>query len=243
MIFIEFFELISQKLKQNFKQNEMKCKVLMLHGYKGTWNNGWFATIQSKLNDLKIPYVSPSLPNPENPDYQQWKNTILKIISEEFLCLGGNKNMVIVAHSLACFAVLRLIDELLFNSDSIHSNFSIINQIKCMFLVAPIVSFHCKFPQFTNYNLSNLNKFKHIDNVLNSPIKTYLIYSLDDNYVDNEVIQHFISSFTSLKQGDQNKRENSDLLNILYIEKQGYKHFMQDDIPFVTELIIDNCLK
>lgn len=201
----------------------MKCNVLMLHGYKGTWNNGWFATVQSKLKDLGLNYISPSLPNPANPNYQQWRNDILKIIDDQFLHSECKRNIIIVAHSLACFAILRLIDELLSTSEDIQNNILMIKRIKCIVLVAPIVSFHNKFPQFTNYQLSNLK------NSQICPIKTYLIYSLDDNYVDNDVIKCFISSSAK-----------NNIFDIIYIEKQGYMHFMQDDIPFITDLIVDN---
>lgn len=228
----------------------MECKVLMLHGYKGVWNNGWFATVQSKLKNLRVSFISPNLPNPEAPEYIKWKNEILKIIDNQFLQPNSNVNIIIVAHSLACFAILRLIDELLLKHKENLNDIQLINKLKCIFLVAPIVSFHSKFPQFTNYNFSLLNKSFSDNNLQISPIKTYLLYSTDDNYVESIDIHNFIKCFSCLNANDsinngqiQHKETKSSMLKIVYIEKQGYKHFMQDDLPFVTNLIVENCIK
>ncbi|KAK8899573.1 hypothetical protein M9Y10_001889 [Tritrichomonas musculus] len=218
--------------------------VLMLHGYKGTWNNGWFAPIQYKLRGLKIPVISPSLPNPERPDYHQWKEVILNIIDEHFLQSKNEQNIIIVAHSLACFAVLRLIDEFLISSQSAPGNISIINRFKCLILVAPIVSYHQKFPQFTDYKFSLHNHNNYINQIKINPIHAYLIYSIDDNYVDIEVMHDFISNFIDKNQKETlNSEEEKNYIDLCYIEKKGYQHFMQDDIPFITELVVQTCFK
>ncbi|OHT15487.1 hypothetical protein TRFO_02792 [Tritrichomonas foetus] len=185
-------------------------RVIMLHGYKGTPDNGWFSTIQRQLNQHGINFTSPSLPDPANPNYDNWKKSILELLLQD-----NENDFLIVAHSLACFAILKIFDEI--------DNIILLKKIKHVILVAPVVSYMEKFSVFTNYQFQ-WNNLQHIFATFD------IFYSIDDTYVPEIDMKRFIERFPDKKK-------------INYHEKSTYGHFMQDDLPFLTDFTLNLILQ
>ena len=183
-------------------------KVLMIHGYQGTNDNGWFSPVQKRLNQLKIPFESPNLPDPYHPIFQDWSNCLTKIINQM-----NTDSINVVGHSLGCFTILRIIDQ--------STDFNLLKKIKHLILVAPIVGYLKKMPEFTDYSFN-------FQNFLQFQIKISIFYSVDDNYTPPSEIDNFINSFPSKD-------------NIKYIKENNYEHFMGNDYPIITNYVESIC--
>jgi len=81
-------------------------RAFIIHGYSATPADHWFRWLAEELETAGSPTVVPALPNPENPDRQQW----LDVLASE---IGiPDHNTILIAHSLGCLTALRYLSSL-----------------------------------------------------------------------------------------------------------------------------------
>lgn len=77
------------------------ARAFIIHGYSATPADHWFRWLEEELESAAITTVVPALPNPDNPDRQQW----LDVLAAE---IGiPDRNTILIAHSLGCLTALR----------------------------------------------------------------------------------------------------------------------------------------
>lgn len=82
------------------------ARAFIIHGYSATPADHWFRWLAEELETAGSPTVVPALPNPENPDPQQW----LDVLASE---IGiPDHNTILIAHSLGCLTALRYLSSL-----------------------------------------------------------------------------------------------------------------------------------
>ncbi len=83
-----------------------KPNVVLLHGWGGDGNRGWFKSIKEYLEKNNIECFAPSFPNTENPVYTEWKAHFEKEVLSQI-----NENTIILGHSLGCGFIQRYLTE------------------------------------------------------------------------------------------------------------------------------------
>ncbi len=108
-----------------------KPNIVLLHGWGGNGDRGWFKSIKSYLKENNIDCLAPSFPNTENPVYQEWKDHFEKEVLPKI-----NEKTIILAHSLGGGFIQRYLTE-----EDLH--------IAELVLVAPTVG-DCGIPEIKN---------------------------------------------------------------------------------------------
>lgn len=80
---------------------------LFIHGYKGSAESLWIPGIRKTLTEQGIKSVSTSYPHPEDPVYEEWRETFLQVIKDNW----KGEEIVITAHSLGGYFTLRVFSE------------------------------------------------------------------------------------------------------------------------------------
>lgn len=76
-------------------------RATIFHGYGATPEDHWFQWLADQLKAAGVPTLVPALPDPLEPDPQQWEDTVS-------MALGiPDEHTAVVAHSLGCLTVLR----------------------------------------------------------------------------------------------------------------------------------------
>lgn len=81
-------------------------RVLIVHGWGASAQSNWFPWLKERLETKKIEVYSPSLPNSQNPNPEEWISTVLQN-TEIF-----GPDLSIVAHSLGVITVLRVLERI-----------------------------------------------------------------------------------------------------------------------------------
>jgi predicted alpha/beta hydrolase family esterase len=81
-------------------------KVFIVHGYGGEPNGGWRPWLMGKLAKIDIWACSLAMPNPNNPNKDEWVNKITRELGEP------NEDIFLVGHSLGVPALLNYIESL-----------------------------------------------------------------------------------------------------------------------------------
>jgi predicted alpha/beta hydrolase family esterase len=76
-------------------------RAFIFHGYGATPDDHWFGWLAAQLRADGIPTTIPSLPNPQDPDPEQWMDVLRTAVGTP------DEHSIIVAHSLGCLTVLR----------------------------------------------------------------------------------------------------------------------------------------
>lgn len=71
--------------------------VVMIHGWEGAGEAGWFGELKKTLTEKGVEVHSPDFPNTNNPQYQEWKSFF-----EAELLPKISENTILLGHSLGC---------------------------------------------------------------------------------------------------------------------------------------------
>lgn len=114
-------------------------KFIIIHGYYAQKDEHWFPWLRNKIENEKLgEAISITLPNPNNPNVDEWIEAI-KDITEK----NKDDDLYLIGHSLGCIAILDAI-----------SKYKI--EVKGIFLVAGFCRNLSGLPQldpFTNIDL------------------------------------------------------------------------------------------
>lgn len=83
----------------------MKKQVFIVHGFGASPKSNWFLWLQKELQKQGVEAKILSLPNPNDPNLQEWKDTIKKEVQ-------FNENSYLVGHSLGCISILQTLQDL-----------------------------------------------------------------------------------------------------------------------------------
>jgi predicted alpha/beta hydrolase family esterase len=82
-----------------------KQKVIMVHGWGGNNEDGWFLPLKEELEKEKMIVINPNMPDSPNPKINSWINELKKV--------SGNieKNTYFIGHSIGCQTIIRFLEK------------------------------------------------------------------------------------------------------------------------------------
>ncbi len=81
-------------------------KVFIIHGFEGMPNGGWNPWLEGKLAEKGIYACSLPMPEPNNPNVDEWVKTISMAVG------NPDEDIFLVGHSLGVPAILRYLETL-----------------------------------------------------------------------------------------------------------------------------------
>ncbi len=81
-------------------------RVILIHGYDGSPDRDWFPWMQEQLKKENIICIAPHLPEPTNPNLEQWLKTIRNAVGTP------DPQTFFIAHSLGCLTLCRYLERL-----------------------------------------------------------------------------------------------------------------------------------
>jgi len=84
----------------------MSKRVIIIHGWGGNPEEGWFPWAKKELEQRGFSVVIPAMPNTEEPTIAEWVAHLGKIVGEP------NVDTHLVGHSIGCQAILRYLESL-----------------------------------------------------------------------------------------------------------------------------------
>lgn len=81
-------------------------KVIVVHGWGGSPQDGWFPWLKEQLHDQKVEVVIPVMPNTEEPEMKAWVSELRNVAS------NLDEETVLIGHSIGCQTILRYLAEL-----------------------------------------------------------------------------------------------------------------------------------
>lgn len=173
-------------------------KAILIHGFEGRGNQGWFFEIKNFLENTGYVVYNPDFPNTNSPSYTEWKDFFEKNLLPKI-----NDKTLFVAHSLGPTFLIKYLSE-----NNLH--------IDTTLFVSPAVRKNPDIPEidefFEDFNLQKVKK--SIGNI-------YILYS-NDPYIPQDDFKYLISELGAKdtyiegkEHFTQNKNTNSDVLDIL----------------------------
>lgn len=153
----------------------MKGLAVFIHGHTGNGNNWWFPELHKVVRDRGMEVVSPSLPNSDNPVYEEWKAALLTEIAGKW---RDNAPIFLLGFSLGGFTSLALLSDC--------RNEPWVAHVTHIMWVAPVTRQYDPTAEFISHPIDW--KFIRDMNATKS-----LIYSVDDSALDQ-------SNFSLLKE-------------------------------------------
>ena len=89
--------------KIDIATNISKTSVILMHGKNTNPSQKWYPWLKEKMNENNIYFKAPALPNPDNPEINQWINELEKT--------KPNENSILIGHSLGGVAILRWLEK------------------------------------------------------------------------------------------------------------------------------------
>jgi uncharacterized protein len=86
--------------------NSMNKRVLIIHGWDGFPDEGWFPWLKKELESKGFTVTVPAMPKPEVPEISSWVNTLNEIVGEI------DEQTFLVGHSIGCQTILRYLERL-----------------------------------------------------------------------------------------------------------------------------------
>jgi len=77
-------------------------KVVIIHGWEGWPEEGWFPWIKEKLEEKGIEVEVPAMPIPEAPHIDRWVPFLSRLVK--------NEDTILVGHSAGCITILRYLE-------------------------------------------------------------------------------------------------------------------------------------
>lgn len=98
------------------ERNPLKCRtagrrrmtkrVVIVHGWDGTPQDGWFPWLQKELEARGFSAAVPQFPNPAKPRIENWVSTLAETVGTP------NEQTYFVGHSMGCQAIARYLESL-----------------------------------------------------------------------------------------------------------------------------------
>jgi len=79
-------------------------KVIIIHGKNTNPSEKWYPWLKQKLEEKNTRCIAPKLPNPEDPNINDWINEIIKT--------KPNNETILIGHSRGGVAILRWLEKL-----------------------------------------------------------------------------------------------------------------------------------
>lgn len=142
--------------------------IVFVHGLWGCGTNVWFPYAHVAVSDCDCNFISPDCPNPFDPDYLEWKNTILDSIAWKW---NKKQKIILVGHSYGAYTLFRIL------SECYQERW--VKYVHSFLTVAPALLL-CEMSQFSvNPNFSPID----FQQVFALPIKFRNIYCVNDSVV------------------------------------------------------------
>ncbi|MDD5109861.1 MAG: alpha/beta fold hydrolase [Patescibacteria group bacterium] len=84
----------------------MKNRVIIVHGWSGYPEEGWFPWLKRELQQRGFTVDVPQLPKAATPNRKEWIAALTKVIGKP------NRHTFLVGHSLGCYTILKYIERL-----------------------------------------------------------------------------------------------------------------------------------
>lgn len=84
----------------------MKKRVIIVHGWDGYPEEGWFPWLKRELEKRGFEVIVPQLPEPENPRIQKWVPALAAAVGMP------DEQTYFVGHSMGCQAIARYLESL-----------------------------------------------------------------------------------------------------------------------------------
>ena len=81
-------------------------KVVIVHGWEGYPEEGWFPWLKKELESRGFEVVVPALPDASNPRIEKWLPALAQAVG------GADENIYLVGHSLGCQIIVRYLEKL-----------------------------------------------------------------------------------------------------------------------------------
>ncbi len=88
------------------KKQESKKKLIIVHGWEGYPEEGWFPWLREEMEKQGWEVKVPVMPNPAQPEQARWVPYLGTIAGKV------DKNTFMVGHSLGCITILRFLERL-----------------------------------------------------------------------------------------------------------------------------------
>jgi len=82
----------------------MKKRVVIIHGWDGNPNYGWFMWLRKQLEEKGFDVIAPQLPSAGEPRINNWIPKIKETVG------APDKNTYFVGHSMGCQAIIRYLE-------------------------------------------------------------------------------------------------------------------------------------
>jgi predicted alpha/beta hydrolase family esterase len=80
-------------------------KIVVVHGWDGDINKGWFPWLKNTLEGHGFKVVMEQMPNSDKPQIELWTETLKKI------CGNVDEQTYFVGHSIGCQTILRMLEK------------------------------------------------------------------------------------------------------------------------------------
>jgi len=84
----------------------MKKRVIIVHGWEGFPEEGWFPWLKNELENRDFEVTVPQLPDADNPRIEKWVPALAKAVGTP------DENTYFVGHSMGCPTIARYLESL-----------------------------------------------------------------------------------------------------------------------------------
>ncbi len=84
----------------------MKKRVIIVHGWGGNSEEGWFPWLKAELEEQDFEVIIPQLPDPDNPRIGKWVPALAKAVGKP------DEATYFVGHSMGCQTIARYLESL-----------------------------------------------------------------------------------------------------------------------------------
>ena len=84
----------------------MNKRVIIVHGWGGNPEEGWFPWLKKELEGTGFEVVAPQMPDPDKPRIEKWIPALSQIVGEV------DDHTYFIGHSSGCQAILRFLETL-----------------------------------------------------------------------------------------------------------------------------------
>lgn len=160
----------------------MKNNYFILHGTNGSNNGNWFPWLKNELEKQGKNCIVPQFPIGENQNYNSWEKE-LNIYLEKGLI---NENTVFIAHSISPVFIVKYILEHKIN-------------VYGLILVSGFNNYNGPFEEYNKLNKTFFINDEDLNDINNYVKFVYCIYSNDDPYIEQEVLERFSKTLRAEK--------------------------------------------